>query len=372
MKYAMLASLLLSSISVSAQGRKRTIFDEWDKNRDGRLIKSELPSGARSNFEKADRNGDGFISREEDSAFRKRTSQRGLKLPDAIDAQLDLPYAGTQNPKQRLDLYLPKKRKNDGPLPVVAFVHGGGWRNGDKAGGRGRVLSYVGSGEFAGVSIGYRLSSEAKWPAQIHDCKAAIRWLKANAKNYHLAPDRIGVMGSSAGGHLVAMLGTTGNVRSLEGYLGDHLDQNSRVACVVDEYGPTNFLTMNDFPGKMNHNSPNSPESLLIGGPIQENKDKCGKAGPLMYVSKESPPFLIVHGTMDPLVPFNQSVILAEKLKTAGVPFILQEMTNGEHGRFRSEELARRQRLFFENHLLGRNYQLPIGKIQVTSTGKAR
>lgn len=365
MKHALLLFLLFNSLSVAAQDRQRTIFDGWDSNGDGRLTKNELPAGARANFEKADRNGDGFISREEDSAFRKR-SRRGLKLADSIDGQLDQPYAATKNPKQRLDLYLPKKRKNDGPLPVVAFIHGGGWRNGDKAGGRGRVLSYAGSGEFAGVSIGYRLSGEAKWPAQIHDCKAAIRWLKANAKRFNLDPDRIGVMGSSAGGHLVAMLGATGDVKSLEGNLGDHLNQNSRVACVVDEYGPTNFLTMNDFPGKMNHNSPTSPESLLIGGPIQENKDKCNKAGPLMYVSKNDPPFLIVHGTKDPLVPFNQSVILAEKLKAAGVPFILQEMTDGEHGGFRSEELARRQRLFFENHLLRRKHELPDGKITVT------
>ena len=144
------------------------------------------------------------------------------------------------------------------------------------------------------------------------------------------------------------------------------------MACVVDEYGPTNFLTMNDFPGKMNHNSPTSPESLLIGGPIQENKARCDKAGPLMYVSKNDPPFLIVHGTKDPLVPFNQSEILAEKLTAAGVPFILQEMTDGEHGGFRSEELARRQRLFFENHLLGRKHNLPSGKIQVTSRRKTR
>lgn len=369
MKTILSLLLLLTVFPVSAQDRKRTTFDEWDRNGDGKLTRNELPAGARSNFEKADRNGDGFISRQEDAAFRGRLSQRGLKLPDSIEGHPDLPYAGTDNPRQRLDLYLPKKRNGKSPLPVIVFIHGGGWRNGDKAGGRGRVLPYVVSGEFAGVSIGYRLSGEAIWPAQIHDCKAAIRWLKGNAKKYGLDPGRIGVTGSSAGGHLAAMLGTTGDVRSLEGNLGRHLDQSSRVVCVVDEFGPTDFLTMNDFPGTLNHDSPTSPESLLIGGPIQDkgNREKCHQASPLTYVSEDDPPFLIVHGTKDPLVPFNQSVIFAAKLKAAGVPYILQEMTDGEHGGFRSQELDRRTRQFFAKHLLGHEHVLPTERIPVVS-----
>ncbi|MFP6765073.1 MAG: alpha/beta hydrolase fold domain-containing protein, partial [Planctomycetaceae bacterium] len=326
----------------NAQGkgkpRKPTVFDKWDRNGDGRLVKNELPAGAKPHFERADANSDGFISRQEDTAFRNRNQpqprqrQRGTGLPDSIVSHVDIAYCNTEHPRQKLDLYLPKNWKSDRLLPIIVYIHGGGWRSGNKASGARRVLPYVASGKFAGVSIGYRLSSDATWPAQIHDCKAALRWLKGNAQKFHLNPDRIGIAGSSAGGHLVAMLGTTGAVESLEGSLGEHRNQDSRVACVVDEFGPTSFLTMDDFPGRMEHNSPTSPESLLIGGPIQEHQDKCRRAGPLMYVSQDDPPFLIIHGTQDPLVPFNQSVIFAEKLKAGGVPYILQEMTGGEHG----------------------------------------
>lgn len=292
-------------------------------------------------------------------ALPEAASAQGRRLPDSIEARFDQPYAGTDNPRQRLDLLVPKKRASDKPLPVVAFIHGGGWRNGDKTGGRRRVASYVTSGQFVGVSIGYRLSGEATWPAQIHDCKAAIRWLKANADSLGIDPDRIGVWGSSAGGHLVAMLGTSGDVAGLEGKLGSHTAVSSRVSCVVDEYGPTNFLTMNDFPSRIDHLSATSPESLLIGGQITEHEDKVRHASPLTYVSKDDPPFLIIHGTDDPLVPYNQSKVLEAALQKAGVAVSLQAITAGQHGGFRSQELDRRTRLFFEKHLLGQDINIP-------------
>lgn len=298
-------------------------------------------------------------------AIPQKLTAQNRRLPDAIEARFDQPYADSDNPRQKLDLLLPKQRASDKALPVVAFIHGGGWRNGDKAGGRRRVAPYVASGQFVGVSIGYRLSDEATWPAQIHDCKAAIRWLKAHADSLGIDPDRIGVMGSSAGGHLVAMLGTSGDVKDLDGSLGSHTDVSSRVACVVDEYGPTNFLTMNDFPSRIDHLSPTSPESLLIGGPITEHKDKVRHASPLTCVSKDDPPFLIVHGTKDPLVPYNQSEVLEAALKKAGVSVTLQTITDGEHGGFRSPELDRRTRLFFEKHLLGTEVEIPHAPLAV-------
>ena len=150
---------------------------------------------------------------------------------------------------------------------------------------------------YAVASINYRLSQHAVFPAQIEDCKAAIRWLRANAAKYHLDPDHIGVWGASAGGHLVALLGTTGSVKELEGK-GGNLDQSSRVQCVVDWFGPTDLATMGG-----SHDKPGSPESRLIGGPVQENKEKARKASPLTYVSKDSAPFLIMHGDQDNTVP---------------------------------------------------------------------
>ena len=133
---------------------------------------------------------------------------------------------------------------------------------------------------YAVASINYRLSQHAVFPAQIEDCKAAIRWLRANAAKYHLDPDHIGVWGASAGGHLVALLGTTGGVKELEGN-GGNLDQSSRVQCVVDWFGPTDLTTMGG-----EHDKPDSPVARLIGGPVQENKEKARKASPLTYVEQ--------------------------------------------------------------------------------------
>ncbi|MGH7202399.1 MAG: alpha/beta hydrolase fold domain-containing protein, partial [Planctomycetaceae bacterium] len=159
-------------------------------------------------------------------AFAQRNPAR---IPDSVRVERDVPYAGTDNPRQRLDVLLPKEPAGEKPLPVVVFIHGGGWRNGAKERGLRELVPLVESGEYVGVTIGYRLSGEAKWPAQIHDCKAAIRWIRANAAKYHFDPDRIGVVGTSAGGHLVALLGTSGGVEALEGNLGSHDEAGSRV-----------------------------------------------------------------------------------------------------------------------------------------------
>jgi acetyl esterase/lipase len=278
-------------------------------------------------------------------------------VPEGIVAKRDIPYAGTDNPKQRLDIYLPEKPAEDGPLPVVVWIHGGGWRGGDKAGGLGRVAEYVAPGHYAGISVGYRLSGEAIWPAQIHDCKAAIRWIRANAKEHGLDPDRIGVWGSSAGGHLVAMLGVSGEVEALEGALGNHTDQSSRVQCVADYFGPSELLTMDDFKSNITHNAPDSPESRLIGGPIQENKQATRAASPVSYVSKDDPPMLIVHGTRDMLVPFNQSEVLTARLKAAGVDVTFVAVEGAGHGGF-PPEAEKRVRSFFDKHLRGHEVEV--------------
>jgi acetyl esterase/lipase len=174
-----------------------------------------------------------------------------------------IPYAATRNPRQTLDLLLPKTPKSDKPLPVVVNIHGGAFRMGDKSMGLREIADLVASGDYAGVTINYRLSGEAIWPAQIHDCKAAIRWIRANAAKYRLDPDRIGVIGASAGGHLVAMLGTSGGVAVLEGDLGPYKEASSKVQCVVDQFGPSDLLAMGGT-----HDAPRSPESELIGGPV--------------------------------------------------------------------------------------------------------
>ena len=271
-------------------------------------------------------------------------------VPPTVEAKPDLPYAGTDNKRQQLDLYLPKSRQAGVKLPVLVFVHGGAWLAGDKSQGRGQVLRFVAEGKCAGVSIGYRLSSEAQWPAQIHDCKAAIRWIKAHAKEHNLDPDRIVVQGSSAGGHLVAVLGTSAGVPEMDGSLGPDTNQNTKVAGVIDFFGPTDVSQMDAqrLPDGQKHDSADSPESKLLGAPVQTVPDKVRSANPITYVDPTDPPFLLVHGDKDPLVPHGQSELLAAALKKANVPHELHTVPGGGHGGFKDPEVPQKVRAFLE------------------------
>lgn len=361
-KHLCVVFLVWWSVSPLSAEEASPQFRRLDRNQDGKLTKEEFSSPL---FERLDQNRDGIVTAAEDQAFIKRKggTLRGGRpnrtVPDTVQSELDIPYANTDNPKQRLDLYLPKQPKQKQPLPVVVFIHGGGWQNGDKSGDWRTLEPLVSTGEYAGVSIGYRLSGEAIWPAQIHDCKAAIRWIKANAKQYNLNPERIGVTGTSAGGHLVAMLGTSGDVANLEGTLGGHTDQNSRAACVIDQYGPTELLAMGG-----RHDRPNSPESKLVGGAIQENQAAARAASPTSYVSANDPPIMIIHGTEDPAVPFSQSKILVAALSKAKVENVLIPVTGGGHGNFRSDEVPNRMKAFFDKYLLEREVEIDTTPIQ--------
>ncbi|MHC4400826.1 MAG: alpha/beta hydrolase fold domain-containing protein, partial [Planctomycetota bacterium] len=184
-----------------APQRQPGLFDQWDRNGDGGLTREELPERARLNFDRVDVDGDGTISREEHNAFlqRRRPADKqpakpsARPVPEGVRRQVDVPYAGTENVRQRVDLYLPEQPPGDGPLPVVVWIHGGAWRGGDKRSGQGQLARLVATGDYAGVSVGYRLTGEQIWPAQIHDCKAAIRWIRAHAAKHNLDPSRIGV-----------------------------------------------------------------------------------------------------------------------------------------------------------------------------------
>ena len=364
-----LIALLLVCSPVWAQEASEQ-FKHWDLDQDGKLIKAELPEFLRPLFDQIDANHDGFVSPAEDRQFVQRFAARqgqtpqfqAARIPDSVQAEIDVPYAETDNPRQRLDLFLPKSPRSDKSLPVVAYIHGGGWQGGDKRGGSGVVAPLVASGEYAGVSIGYRLSGEAIWPAQIHDCKAAIRWIRANAKKYNLDPDRIGVTGGSAGGHLVAMLGTTGDVSALEGNLGEHTGVSSRVTCVVDQFGPADLLTMGGW-----HNGPTSPEARLLGGAIPDNQEQAQAASPITYVSKDDPPFMMIHGTNDPLVPFNQSEQLLAALRKAGAEAVLIPVEGGEHGNFGTPEVPLRLRQFFDKYLRAQDVSISTEPIKAAS-----
>jgi acetyl esterase/lipase len=279
---------------------------------------------------------------------------RARGLPEGTSVARGLEYVKGGHERQRLDLYLPAK--TDAPVPVIVWIHGGAWSGGSKDY-PGDAVSFVGKG-YAVASIGYRLSQHAIFPAQIEDCKAAVRWLRANAKTNNLDPDHIAVWGASAGGHLAALVGVTGNVKDFDGK-DSNADQSSRVQAVVDFFGPTDFLQMDAHALKgafLKHDPANSPESRLIGGAIQQNVEKVTRANPIHYVSKDAPPFLIAHGEQDPLVPCHQSELLFNALKKAGIEVTLQKIPAAGHGgrEFSADKLQNTVHEFLDKHLRDR------------------
>lgn len=347
------AFLLTGSIEAQPNAN---LFDRADKNKDGKLTRDELPEQVRRFFDQMDLDKNGSISREEDAQIRQRLQQRRNqnqaqqqpRLPEGTVAHRNIPYVENGGPRQQLDVYVPAKA--EGKLPLVVWIHGGGWQNGSKE--RTQALYLLEHG-YVVASINYRLTDLGSFPAQIHDCKAAIRFLKQQADQYHIDASRVGVWGSSAGGHLVALVGTSGDAAELEGELGP-LDQNSLVQAVCDYYGPTDFTQMDaqaKGKGSIRHDNPNSPEAKLLGGPVQEKKDVAKAASPITYVTKNDPPFLIVHGDEDPLVPVGQSEILQQKLVEAGVDSTLHVVKGGKHGPFNSPEQHEAVRKFFDRVL---------------------
>ena len=276
---------------------------------------------------------------------QRRGAAEAMKVPEGVTVYRDLAYVTDGHERQKLDLYVPETGEN---LPLIIWIHGGAWRGGDKT--HYMPIEYLKAG-YAGASLNYRLSQHAIFPAQIEDVKAAVRWLRANAETYRLDPNRFAAWGSSAGGHLVAMLGTAGDVKEFE--VGENLEVSSRVQAVVDYFGPTDFLQMDAhrLPNGLVHDVPDSPESQLVGEPIQEHQDRVARANPVTYVSKDAPPFLIVHGDKDPLVPYQQSVLLNDALEKVGVPVTFYKVEGGGHGWFKDPKVPELAKAFLEQHL---------------------
>lgn len=272
------------------------------------------------------------------------------KFPEGTVVRRDLSYVDEGHGRQKLDLYLPADAKN---LPLIVWIHGGAWMVGSKDAFIG-ALPFLAEG-FAVASINYRLSQHAIFPAQIEDCKAAIRWLRAHAGEYGFDPARIGVWGPSAGGHLSALVGTAGDVKEFD--VGANLANSSAVQAVVDFFGPTDFLQMdgNRILNGMMHDTPDSPESKLVGGLIRDHKAQVQQANPITYVTKNDPPFLIVHGDSDPLVPHHQSVLLHAALLETGVPVEFYTVKGGGHGAFEDPKVPELVSAFFKKHLKKQN-----------------
>ncbi len=282
-----------------------------------------------------------------------------LPLPDDVTVENDIEYARAGNVSLKLDFYRPKTDPNK-VRPLVVWIHGGGWQNGNKSNGVRLLPPVLATGDYVGASVEYRLTDVATWPAQIHDCKAAIRYLRANAAKLGVNPDKIGVWGGSAGGHLVSLLGTSGDVAELEGNLGV-TGVSSRVACVVDFCGPSDFLLIDMESPRLNE--PGNPVFKLFGGPLKEKQDLARQASPVTYVSKDDPPFLIMHGTADTLVELRQAEHLNQQLHQAGVSSTLVKIINGPHA-FGGRKVEERVVAFFNKHLLGKDVAISTDDIQ--------
>ena len=273
---------------------------------------------------------------------------------------LDIPYA-TLSQAQKLDIYLPDE--GEGPFPVIVWIHGGAFMSCDKA-----DLQVLPSLEglkrgYAVVAINYRMSGEARFPALVHDIKAAIRWIRANAQTYHFDPNRIAAWGGSAGGYLALMLGTSAGVAKLQDLSMGNPDQASTVQAVVSWFGPSDFLRMDEqleesglrpLPGT-EHSGANSPESLILGRKITEIPEQVRAANPLTYVRPGAPPFLVQHGTRDATVPVQQSVVAAAELKAVlgddMVTLELLEEAGHADPRFETPENVNRVLGFLDKHL---------------------
>lgn len=267
----------------------------------------------------------------------KMATTRRVVVPEGVTVVRDLEYVPHGHERNRLDLYLPEKV--EGKLPVIVWIHGGSWMAGDKQ--SGPAIGFSGRG-YAVAAMNYRFSQHATFPAQIQDCKAAVRWLRANAETYHLDADHIGVWGASAGGHLAALMGTTADVKEFEGDGGNE-GQSSRVQAVVDWFGPTNFLTAGIKDAR----------TRMLGADPRKDPEKAKKASPVNYVSKDAAPFLIMHGDADPTVPYEQSVTFAEALKEAGAEVTFVTIPGGGHGGkgFETAENLKKVQEFLDRHL---------------------
>lgn len=307
----------------------------------------------------------GFLFAATVSAFAQQKGGLPPAVREKVVVETDVEYGKAGERSLKLDVLRPKA-DSEKPRPAVVWIHGGGWQGGNKASGLGRLGGLAASGDFVCFTVGYRLTDETAWPGQIHDCKAAIRWIRANAKKYGVDAEKIGVWGSSAGGHLVSMLGTSGDVKELEGTNGSP-ESSSRVTCVVDFCGPSDFLAFAE--SAPNESRSGGPVQKLLGGPLSEKKEVAKQASPVTFVSPDDPPFLIVHGTDDRTVPLNQAERLHEKLKTAGVNVTFVKIVGGGHG-IGGPAVDQRVRAFLDRHLLGKEVAVSAEPIALEAPGQ--
>jgi acetyl esterase/lipase len=257
----------------------------------------------------------------------KQKAAAPQKVPPGVEIIRDVEVGAGGGRTLHVVIARPKEPPKT-PMPAVLWIHGGGWSGGSHAG---NTAMWLATNGYFTASVEYRLSGEAKWPAQIEDCKLAVRWLRANAAKYRVNPAKIGCWGSSAGGHLVAFLGVSGDMPEFEGK-GGYAGVSSRVQAVVDFCGPADMtggsLGIQGATGDKDAQAPLG----LAGAPFKEKPEIWRQMSPLTHVSPKAAPFLIVHGDKDTTVPILHSQRLEAALKKAGVPVELLTVKGGGHG----------------------------------------
>lgn len=245
------------------------------------------------------------------------------KVPDTVTFEAGIEYANPDNQHLQLDMARPKT--GDGPFPVVVCIHGGGFRAGKREGYDGLIVKLAEQG-YVAVTVSYRLAPKYKFPAAVHDTKAAVRWVRANAEKYKIDPARIGVTGGSAGGHLAQFLGVTMDVKEFEGD-GGNATHSSRVNCVVNVYGPSDFT-------KSYGKSVDAAEvlPLWLGGNLETARPAHVRSSPLNWVTPNAAPTLCIHGTEDKYVAHEQAVWIVDRLKSSGVEAELLTLEGAGHG----------------------------------------
>jgi acetyl esterase/lipase len=281
------------------------------------------------------------------AAFVAHVQQQALVAPVNVDARYDVPYDQAGGESLVMDIARPKGAK--GKLPAVVCIHGGGWRGGDKIAFR-PVIHLLAQRGFVAVSVKYRFAPKHPFPAQIEDVKSAVRYLRANADELQIDPDRIGAMGASAGGHLATLLATTDEGDDLEGT--GNAGHSSAVQAAANVVGPTDLTRT--FP-EIVHGMLRD----LVGSELNEaqQREALGRASPIEYLGGDDPPLLLVFGTADPLVPYEQATLMVEACQAAGVPCELITIEGGGHGSGgNAQEWAKaneRVIRFFEEQLKG-------------------
>lgn len=277
-------------------------------------------------------------------ASAQLVSAAELVVPETVAFERDLEFANPDG--QHLQLNLARPKNAGGRRPAVLCIHGGGFRAGSREGNNGLCLKLAQRGLVA-ATASYRLAPKYQFPAAVHDVKAAVRWLRANADKYQIDPQRIGVTGDSAGGHLAQFLGVTAGVAQFEGDEGN-ADQSSSVACVVNRYGPSNLLKSYDASVDAAEVLP-----LFLGGDRETARQRHVLASPLNWVTPAAAPTLLLHGTEDKYVAYEQAIWMRDRLQACGVEVELLTLTGAGHGFKGADAEQAEQALFafFAKHL---------------------